>query len=265
MVLRVKTSNNKFFMRTLLSKVVVAIALVVLGLPLASFAQSNVVDVPLFESILSGVIERSKKEAENERAFKQQYSFTRKKVTEYRDGDGDLKSRKEKSTEKKPIVVTETGTPVIVSASSSKKGAEKLEKGSLVLTKDVISRFQFTLVGSETVNDRPAWVVDFKPRSGKLPEKELRDRFINRAAGRIWLDQADCALVKADIHLTDKVKVVGGIVGVVKRFTCLLERGRTEEGIWFLSNLKWRVEGRQVFSQKIVDCHEQWLNVRKVQ
>lgn len=251
-------------MRTLMRKAVVAITLVILGLPLASFAQSNVVVLPSFESILSGVIERSKKEAENERAFKQQYSFTRKKVTEYRDGDGDLKKRKEKSTEKKPVVVTETGN-IVVSAPASRKGEEKLEKGSLVLTKDVISRFQFTLVGTEIVNDRLAWVVDFKPKSGKLPERELRDRFINRAAGRIWLDQTDSALVKADIHLTDKVKVVGGIVGVVKRFTCLLERGRTEEGIWFLSNLKWRVEGRQAFSQKIVDCHEQWLNVRKVQ
>ena len=44
---------------------------------------------------------------------------------------------------------------------------------------------------------------------------QITDEFINHAAGRVWVDEQDYAMVKADLHLTDRVNVFGGLVGAV--------------------------------------------------
>jgi hypothetical protein len=132
------------------------------------------------------------------------------------------------------------------------------------LNEDLLKRFDFTLSGREVVNGRPALIVDFKPASRKPPEKSIKDRFINKAAGRVWVDEADYAMVKADLHLTEKVNVVGGLVGAVAKFTLSIQRERTPEGLWFIRKQNWHLEGREVFIRRQVDYHEEYKDVRKV-
>ena len=96
---------------------------------------------------------------------------------------------------------------------------------------DLAGRFQFTLVGREVVNGRPALVLDFKPADKNLPVRNFKDHFINKAAGRIWVDKADYAIARADLHLTERVNVLGGLVGAVWKFTYSFDRERTADGL----------------------------------
>ena len=76
---------------------------------------------------------------------------------------------------------------------------------------NLMKRFQFTLVGRETLNGRTIFVVDFKPLSKDLPVNQFADKFINKAAGRIWVDAEDYAIAQAQVHLTEQVNVLGGM------------------------------------------------------
>jgi hypothetical protein len=126
----------------------------------------------------------------------------------------------------------------------------------------LLNRFVFVLHGRETINGRDTLVVDFKPKTGKLPERNLKERFINHAAGRVWLDEAEYKLVKADLHLTEKVDVLDGIVGSVWTFHILFERQRTDDGLWFTHAMSWHLEGREAFLRRTVDYHEQLTSLR---
>ena len=129
---------------------------------------------------------------------------------------------------------------------------------------NLVSRFQFTLVGRENVNGRSALVLDFQPAGKKLPVNSYKDNFINKAAGRVWVDEADYAIAKADLHLTQPVSVLGGLVGSVWKFTYSFERDRTPEGLWFARHVDWHLEGREVVFHRIVDYHEQKIDEQKV-
>lgn len=213
--------------------------------------------LPTLESILKCATEHSKKEPENDRLFQQRYEFTRTKVTEYRNADGELTRREQKTS-----VNHARSMPAVVHPQpASAKPSNRVDKNDILLNQDLISRFQFNLIGREQIAGRPALVLDFKPANKKLPNHDFKDRFINIAAGRLWVDEEDCALVKANLHLTEKVNVIGGIVGAVGKFNCTLTRERTTDGLWFTRTMDWHLEGRAVLARRTIDYHEEKTGV----
>ena len=129
---------------------------------------------------------------------------------------------------------------------------------------NLVKRFQFTLVGREMLNGRPSLVVDFKPLNDHLPVNQFADNFINKAAGRVWIDEEDYAIAQAQLHLTEQVNVLGGIVGAVWKFNYGFTRLRTPEGYWFARSMDWHLEGREVVINRIVDYHERKLDEQKI-
>ena len=237
-------------------------------------AQTNAVPLPSLEVVVQRALERADKEDDNDREFNQHYHYEHTRLTEYNNAKGELKSREEKDTEDG---VRTNASPKIAPVATSKpaKKDEPLSEthsnvhGKVLKVKDysltnLLSRFQITLVGRDDVNGRPALVVDFQPADKKLPEQNLKDKFINKAAGRIWVDEADYAISKADMHLTQQVNVFGGLAGAVWKFNYSFDRERTPEGLWFARHVDWHLEGREVIFHRIVDYHEQKFGAQKV-
>jgi len=227
--------------------------------------------LPTFDSLLQHVLQRAKEEGDNDRTFDARYHYARTKVTEFRNSAGQLKKREANTSvhvpaSTAPVPAKPTPGPAAapkpdpkdeaVSDTHSNVRGQQLKKSDIVLNQDLVSRFQFTIVGRELLNGRPALVVDFVPANKKLPERNLKERFINKAAGRIWIDAADYSLVKADLHLTQQVNVGWGLVGAVWQFHYSFERKRTADGLWFPSKVDWHLEGREVIINRIVDYHE---------
>jgi hypothetical protein len=257
-----------------LSRIITLAILLASPIPLAAQGNDVVAPLPPAGLVLQRVMEESSRESDLDHVFKQHYSYTRTRVTEYRNSDGDLKSRAEKTNESKPRTGTAAHPAQMTSRPTGARPAEATLEGQNVrgkafdrkdflLNPGLLNRFQFTPAGREIINGRPALVVDFQPKSGILPEQSIKDRFINHAAGRVWVDEQDYALVKADLHLTQRVNVFGGLVGSVWKCTYSFERARTDDGLWFVRNVDWHLEGRAVIIRRIVDYHEEWTNVRK--
>jgi hypothetical protein len=151
-----------------------------------------------------------------------------------------------------------------VSETQSNVRGKAFEKSDFPLGDDLISRFDFTLVRRELISGRPVLVIDFTPVKKKVPEKSIKEKFLNKAAGRVWVDEVDSVPVKADLHLSAPVSVLGGLVGAVQKFTFSFNRQRTPEGIWFTLDSDWHLEGREVFFRRIIDYHEETTNVLRV-
>lgn len=255
-------------------------AVLLLVLPAGAPALDGGGPLPPIETVLQRVAEKSLNEGENEEAFRARYFYTRTRVTEFRNAKGDLKKREEKKGDNDPLKRNRTARPqpVVtapahtrvpktnepVSETHSNVRGKAFKKGDFVLNDDLISRFDFTVAGRDLVNGRPALMVDFQPARKKLPVRNLKDRFINKAAGRVWVDEADYALVKADLHLIEQVNVVGGLVGAVWKFNFGFIRERTPDGFWYTRNSDWHLEGRELFVHRTVDYREERIGLRRV-
>lgn len=245
-----------------------------------SALNNNEPPLPPIETVLKRAAERAVKEDENTRTFREHYAYTRTRVTEYRNAKGEVKKREEKKGENdpiqraraaqaqlvaaKPVRLEKTQADQPVSDTHSNVRGKAFKKSEFVLNDDLIGRFEFVVAGREVLNGRPALIIDFQPAKKKVPIRNIKDRFINKAAGRVWVDETDYALVKADLHLTERVNVLGGLVGAVWKFTFDFMRERTPDGYWFIRNSNWHLEGREVFVHRTVDYREERTDVRRM-
>ena len=220
-------------------------------------------------------------EDKNDNLFDMSYQYIRTRIWEYRNSAGELTSREEKySVENKPLRLAALSAalsaankplpppPPVVKEEPASETHSNI-RGKALKVKDysipnIVKRFQFTLVGREMLNGRPALVVDFKPLNNHLPVNQFADRFINKAAGRVWIDEEDYAIAQARLHLTEQVDVICGIVGSVWKFNFQFTRLRTPEGYWFARRMDWHLEGREVVFNRIMDYHERKLNEQKI-
>ena len=257
------------------------VAVVLLASPFVLLSETSAEPpLPSVETVLKRVARQTEKESDNDRAFNQRYGYTRTKVTEYRNGKGDLKKREEKKIANQPSVVPAACRSEPAGTEPEPKlGAEKaeavgegkssvrgkaFEKKDFSLNDDLLGRFDFDLAGRKTINGRPTLLLDFKPAKKDLPERNIKDRFINKAAGRVWVDEADYVIAKADVYLTETVNVVGGFVGAVWKFNYSFDRERTSDGLWFTRAVDWHLEGREVILRRAIDYHEGKTGVRKL-
>lgn len=239
----------------------VAIALLVsLAAAFATNAPSP--PFPSVEVVLERLAEQSRKEEVNARKFKQRYHFTRSRVTEIRNSKGELNQREVKTQANQPAANPEQ--PEAAAEAPDSRRGKPGRKADFAVDREFLQRFQFTLIGREPINGRPALIVDLVPATKKPPEHDLKDRIINKMAGRVWVDEAESVLVKADFHLTEKVNVVAGLVGAIRTFTLSFRRERTAEGLWFTPRLEWHLEGREVFVRRTVDSHEEITGLQLV-
>jgi len=258
------------------TKILSAILIAWLAISMGSSRAQDATPLPAVDEVLKRVIEQVEREQENEKLFKQTYSFNRSKKTEFKNGKGEVKKTEEKlkvndplkpkptNVALKPVAPRNTRPDRPVTETQSNVRGKAFEKSDFPVGEDLISRFEFTLVRRDLVNGRPTLVIDFEPTKRKVPENGIKEKFLNKAAGRVWVDEADSVPVKADLRLSAPVSVLGGLVGAVQKFTFSFNRHRTPEGIWFTLDSDWHLEGREVFFRRIVDYHEETKDVQCV-
>jgi hypothetical protein len=234
--------------------------------------------LPDLDLVLERMIERAQLEEHNDHDFKQRYQFRTIRLREEFNAKGRVKKRKARDRLHEPDLESEP--TLYLRATTDEAGAsmelderaaaEALTSGrafsrsDFPVDKQTLKRFDFTLKGREALGDRTVLVLDFVPAKKQPSPSGLKERLINRAAGRIWVDEQDWAVAKADLHLSEPVSVLGGVVGVLRSFTYLFQRERTEEGLWYPARVDWRLEGRQLFSNKVVVSEERKEEARKV-
>lgn len=250
-------------------------------LPRAGWATSEA-PLPPVKQVIERALERAEREDENDRQFKQRYYYVRSRLTEIRNAKGDIKKSKLKIYTNAPVatvIVPALQPPASIIADPSESDEEtnsevpaevqaevshKFDKDEIQFNQDLLSRFDFKLVGREQTNGcRSLLVVDFTPKKKKLPEKGIQDRVINRMAGRIWVDEQEFAIKKCALRLTKSISVLGGIVGEAQKFQYGFERERTPDGLWYVRDSSWHLEGRLVVVHREADYHEKWTEVRK--
>jgi len=244
------------------------------GISFASAYGATSSDLPSVDTVIRKVMQTSAVETSEYHLFNQHYTYTRQKTTEFYDASGNLKDRqvRQSTNTPSPQVVISAPQPALRPVAYHKEtpGADgpsvhgvSLGKKEDLLNPDLIKRYTITITGREMINGRPALIVDFKPASDSLPILNIKDRVLNCIAGRAWVDEGDYVLEKVQLHLTQKVSALGGLVGTISRFSLSFDRDRTTDGFWFTRDLNWSVEAREATYQRVVIHHEEIDDVQK--
>ena len=104
------------------------------------------------------------------------------------------------------------------------------------------------MLGRETVNGRPAIILHFWPRANERSVRLRQDYVLNKLTGKVWIDEQDCEIVKVDAHLTERVRVLLGLVASLERVDLAFEQMRVGEGGYLPLKLSAYFEGRKLFT-----------------
>jgi hypothetical protein len=152
------------------------------------------------------------------------------------------------------------------SENDRKKREEKEEKGreedrKFVL--EVADAYNFTLVGTELVGGREAWVIDGKPRPGFVPHMK-QSKFLAKFRGRVWIDKSDFQLAKMDVECLDTVSWGLFLARIHKGSRFMLEQTRVNEEVWLPRELTVKVDVRLALLKSVnVDLEQSFRDYKK--
>ena len=121
--------------------------------------------------------------------------------------------------------------------------AEKEREDGRKFVREVADAYNFTLVGTELVDGREAWVIDGEPRPGYEPHMK-EAKFLPKFRGRVWIDKADLQLSKLDVQAIDIVSIGLFLARIHKGTRFLLEQTRVNDEVWLPQHVTFKVDAR---------------------
>ena len=142
-----------------------------------------------------------------------------------------------------------------------KDPSDKEKDDGAVRISEVLARFDCTAVARETIGDRSAVVVTFKPLPGKRSIKQ--DNVLRALQGRLWIDEEARAVVRAELSSNQKIKMAGGLLLSISNFDVTLDFVPVDE-IWLPRRSEAFVAGRVLLVKGLRErVIEEYSNYRR--
>ena len=108
----------------------------------------------------------------------------------------------------------------------------------------ILERYDFRAVGREDVAGRPAIVLEFTPLPGSRPLEH--DKVLRSLAGRVWMDEAEREVVRAEVRNTAGMKFFGGLGASVSAVSGTFEFRKVGDALWLPARDETRATGRML-------------------
>jgi hypothetical protein len=109
--------------------------------------------------------------------------------------------------------------------------------------REIPDAFTFSLVGEESVDSRPCYVLDASPRSGYKPVDRY-SRLLTRVRGKVWLDQQTGRWVKLEAELLDTVTFGWILLRIHQGARARLTQRLVDGEVWLPAELWYRASYR---------------------
>jgi hypothetical protein len=234
----------------------------------------------------------AEKDMENDKLLRN-YTYTEREIHTRLDGKGNTKSVEERTyeileiygeqverlTEKdnKPLPEKEAGKEdekiqKIIdkrkneSDSDRRKREEKEEKEreeDREFIRDVADAYNFTLIGSENVGGREAWVIGAEPRAGFVPRAKDA-KYLSKVHGKVWIDKSDLQLAKLEVESLDSFSWGLFLARFHKGSRFVLEQTRVNDEVWLPLHLTVKVDLRLALLKNLdVDIEQSFSDYKK--
>lgn len=140
---------------------------------------------------------------------------------------------------------------------------EKEREEDREFVRDVADAYNFTLVGTEKVGGRVAWVIDGEPRPGFVPHAKDA-KYLSKFHGRVWIDKDDLQLAKLDVECLDTVSWGLFLARFHKGSRFMLEQTRVNDEVWLPLHVTAKVDARlALFKNLDVNVEQTYSDYKK--
>jgi len=244
--------------------------LIAAGLVLWPRALAAQEPLPSVEQILRKTIERA--QWAEEQKLESKYAFSQHSVQEELDSQGKLKKRRDTVYQVFPIedvsyarAVLRDARPLSAKELKEEQKRERKFREALAREKkkplqpkkrddddiefneEVAAKYHFSLLGRETVEGRPVFVLAFEPKTKDLPVRRRIDNFLNQLGGKLWIDEQEYEIARAEVRLLEPVRLWSGVLGSLRELDLLWEQTRLEDGAWLTRHVAGEMSGRVLF------------------
>lgn len=237
---------------------------------------------PSVEEILAKAIERQRLHEDEGRETLFDYELA--SVTEKLDNDGDVKETEHELYLSHHIdgvpyerLAEKDGRPLNEKEEREeqkreKKFREKLAEGNardedsderVAFDDELIARYEFTHQETRPVDGRETYVLQFRPKPGKLPKKKKIDGVLNKASGTLFVDAKTFEIARLEFDLKDKVRLWWGMLGSVSRMSGKLDRGPVGADVWLPMRFDFYMRGRILFRSLHLRQQVSWTEFKR--
>lgn len=96
---------------------------------------------------------------------------------------------------------------------------------------EVPNAYDAKLVGEETVDGRPAWILELTPRADFHPVN-MRAAMLRHIGARLWIDKQDVQWVKAQAHVIDTISIGWVLARIGPGADITFAQTRVADGLW---------------------------------
>lgn len=97
--------------------------------------------------------------------------------------------------------------------------------------KDVPNAYDFRVLGEDSIDGRPAWVIGLQPRSGFVPTT-MRASMLAHIHGKLWIDKEEVQWARAEAHVTDIISIGWILARIAQGAEFTVEQTRVENDLW---------------------------------
>jgi hypothetical protein len=115
---------------------------------------------------------------------------------------------------------------------------------------DLLDAFDFQLLGEETVDNRPAYVLQATPHPGYRAHGKYAKLF-PRVQGKLWIDKQDFGWTKADGEITQSFSMGLFVARVLRGSHILMEQSRVADSVWVPRRVEMRASAKILFVKSL--------------
>lgn len=143
---------------------------------------------------------------------------------------------------------------------------ERYEPNEMAVRFDrqLMDRYEITLLGSETIRDHTCWVLAFEPRSGRLPDDRRMDKALNRSTGRLWISQDDYGVARIAFKMQRPFRYLWGLVATLRNAEGQLDFELIQPDIWAPSTFNLEMDLRVFFKGIRRRIQQHWSDYQPV-
>jgi hypothetical protein len=129
--------------------------------------------------------------------------------------------------------------------------------------REIVDAYNFTLLGTESVGGRDAWVISAEPRAGFVPHMKYAN-YLPKFHGRIWIDKADVQMSKMDVEALDTVSWGLFIARIHKGSHFMMEQTRINDDVWLPRQVNFKIDVRFALLKNFdVDAEQTFRDYKK--
>jgi hypothetical protein len=123
------------------------------------------------------------------------------------------------------------------------RAEEKDREESREWMREISDAYNFSLIGTENLSGREAWVIAAEPRPGFVPHLKYAN-YLSKFHGRVWIDKKDLQLAKMDVECLDTISWGLFLARFHKGSRVMLEQTRVNDEVWLPQHLTFNIDGR---------------------